>query len=263
VERNEISYNGQHGLRPGPGMQVLNNSIHHNAVVGINGYKCDNVLVEGNEVAFNGTGMTAETPALAEAAGLKFLKQNNLIVRNNNVHDNLRGIWIDTAYLGTRVENNRVTGSLKAGIYIEATYGAVVANNIVERNGFNYGPSGTHAGIQVISSPDVEVYQNTVTGNALGITGTQGSGYPIGPYGPMVLSNLNVHDNTVTMATGWTGVEDQTGDPAVFSGRNNRFTGNIYFLTSTLPYFHWVGQSLTATQWKAAGQDVNGKFTQQ
>ena len=55
VEDNEISFNANHGLRPGPGMHIVNNFIHHNGVVGINGFRADNVIIEDNEVADNGT----------------------------------------------------------------------------------------------------------------------------------------------------------------------------------------------------------------
>jgi len=264
VEDNEISFNANHGLRPGPGMHIVNNFIHHNGVVGINGFRADNVIIEDNEVADNGTAIKDENPATAEAAGIKFLKQNNLVIRNNDIHDNARGIWIDTAYLNTQVVGNRVVDSRRSGIYIEATYGAVVTSNTVERNGFDGQPTGNRAGIQVVASPNVEISGNTVANNALGITATQSSGYPVGPYGPLVVDHLFVHDNTVVMATGWIGVEDLTGDATVFTTRNNHFERNSYqFTVGSLAgsaWFRWAGQTITAGQWQAAGQDRAGKF---
>jgi nitrous oxidase accessory protein NosD len=261
VENCEIRESGYFGIWiGGPRWTVRRSLVHHNAVVGINGFQADDVLIEDNELAHNGTAMRSEDPATGEAGGLKFLKHNNLAVRNNNVHDNLRGIWIDTAYLGTLIEQNRVSDHLKTGIYVEATYDAIVRDNVVERNGFNGQTTGTRAGIQVVSASNVEIYGNTVTDNARGITGTHASGYPDGPHGPLLLQNLYVHDNVVSMTSGWSGVEDLTGNTAVFSSWNNRFQRNTYHLGPSAQYFFWLYAFRTEIEWKRYGQDTTGRF---
>lgn len=263
VADNEISYSAYEGLHPGRRGRVLRNYVHHNLVGGIAGYKSDSTLIEGNEMAFNGSTIINEDPATAEASGLKFLRQHGLVVRNNYVHDNLRGLWFDTGYYGTLVEGNTVLNNAKLGIWIEATYGAVVRNNRAERNGgTTTGGWLGHAGIQVTNSPDVEVYGNTVLDNMNGIGVMETSGYPDGPYGALHVTNLYVHDNTVRMLTGATGLDQNVGDPSVFSSRNNRFANNAYILGPNTGYFTWSGRlGLTFAQWQGYGQDLTGSIS--
>lgn len=262
ITDNEISYSAYECVHPGPHTQVLRNYVHHCMVGGISGFKSDSALIEGNEVAFNGLTMTAENPATAEAAGMKFMNQYGLTIRNNNVHDNMRGIWIDTGYLGTLIEGDTVVGNMKAGIWIEATYGAVVRNNRAELNGgTTTGGWLGHSGIQVTNSPNVEIYGNTVTNNMNGIGVMETSGYPDGPFGPLHVQNLYVHDNVVTMQSGTTGVAQNVGDLSVFTSWNNRFANNSYVLGATAAFAWNDSTNLTAAQWRAAGQDVTGTFS--
>lgn len=262
ITDNEISYSAYECVHPGPHTQVLRNYVHHCMVGGISGFKSDSALIEGNEVAFNGLTMTAENPATAEAAGMKFMNQYGLTIRNNNVHDNMRGIWIDTGYLGTLIEGDTVVGNMKAGIWIEATYGAVVRNNRAELNGgTTTGGWLGHSGIQVTNSPNVEIYGNTVTNNMNGIGVMETSGYPDGPFGPLHVQNLYVHDNVVTMQSGTTGVAQNVGDLSVFTSWNNRFVNNSYVLGATATFAWNDSTTLTAAQWRAAGQDVTGTFS--
>ena len=261
IADNEVSYSAYEAIHPGRKAQVLRNHAHHNTVGGIAGYKADSTVVEGNEVAFNGNGLV-EDPATAEAAGMKFMKQHGLVIRNNNVHDNIRGLWMDTGYMGTIIEGNTVTGSEKSGIWIEATYGAIVRNNRAENNGgTTTGGWLGHAGIQVTNSPNVEIYGNIVSNNMNGIGVMETSGYPDGPYGPLHVTDLYVHDNTITMATGSTGLGQNVGDTSVYTSRNNRFVHNSYTLGTSTGYFAWNDRvDLTPAEWQSAGQDLTGTF---
>ena len=263
ISDNEISYSAYEGVHPGRRAQVLRNYAHHNRVGGIAGYKSDSTLIAGNEVAFNGTTMTNEDPATAEAAGMKFMKQYGLVMRANKVHDNIRGLWIDTGYQGTILEGNYVARNTKCGIWVEATYGAIVRNNRTDDNGG--GVTGGwlgHAGIQVTNSPDVEIYGNIVTNNSNGIGVMETSGYPDGPYGPLHVKNLYVHDNTITMATGVTGIAQNVSNLSVFTAWNNRFVNNTYKLGASAGYFSWNDRMpLTPAEWQGYGQDLSGTFT--
>ena len=261
ISDNEVSYSAYEGVHPGRHAQVLRNRVHHNRVGGIAGYKADSTLVEANEVAFNGNGLV-ESPSTAEAAGMKFMKQYGLVIRKNRIHDNIRGLWIDTGYPGTVLEGNTVTTNAKCGIWIEATYGAIVRNNTASYNGgTTTGGWLGHAGIQVTNSPNVEIYGNHVSNNMNGIGVMETSGYPDGPYGPLHVTNLYVHDNTITMATGMTGLVQNVNDLSVFTSRNNRFANNIYHLGASAGYFAWGDHSrLTVAQWQGYGQDLTGTF---
>jgi parallel beta-helix repeat protein len=264
VEANDIHDNGGFGIRGGKGMRVLRNHTHRNGDAGIHGYRADGMLVEGNEVNNNGDS-GVQSGALATAAGMKFFKIANLTVRNNYVHHNgARGIWTDTDCIDITIEGNRVVANGGFGIWHEISYRAVIRNNYVEGNGFGSydGPGWLGgAGIAVTNSSDVEIYGNTLVGNADGIAGMQASGYPSsGAYGAYVLANLYVHDNTVDMRQGRNGIVQNVSDSAVFSSRNNRFERNAYTLASNGSWFAWSNASVDATRWRSYGQDVAGTF---
>jgi parallel beta-helix repeat protein len=264
VERNEIRFNANIGLKVGPRMRVRYNYIHHNGVAGIDGYRADGVLIENNEVAYNNPSSTFVDPAIAGESGMKFFEINNLIVRRNNVHHNNGiGIWCDNAYLNMLIENNTVTGNTLGGIWQEVGYSAVIRNNTVSENGLASPSPGwlEKAGIMVSNSPDVEVYGNTVSNNANGITGMQASGYATtGPYGARVLSNLYVHDNVITMGSGKTGLVQNVSDNSCFTNRNNRWVNNHYRLGANSDYFSWSNADVNENEWRMYGQDVAGTF---
>ena len=120
------------------------------------------------------------------------------------------------------------------------------------------------AGILVSASPDVEVYGNTLTDNFQGIAGlAQNRG--TGAYGPLVLRNLYVHDNSIYQqapqraGAGRTGVIDNDGT-AAFSA-NNRFVRNSYWLGTNVNYFMWMNTEINENTWRSYGQDTSGTFT--
>ena len=79
-----------------------------------------------------------------------------------------------------------------------------------------------------------------------------------GARGVFQIKNLWVHDNTISVDTGYTGLWDNKGSGAVWSN-NNRFDSNTYTATGTTKPFLWTGNKFyTWEQWQAIGQDVNG-----
>jgi hypothetical protein len=264
VQNNEIRYNHFAGIRGGLGMQVLQNNIHNNGAFGLGGQFA---LVEGNEIAYNNT---AGYNPYWGAGGSKFTFTNGLIVRRNYVHNNQgNGLWTDINNINTLYENNTCEYNDFAGIAHEISYAAVIRNNITRRNGAIQPPDFVEgSGIVVVNSPDVEVYGNTVednwSGGIIGINGNRGTG----TYGPYLLKNLWVHNNTVRLVTPgfafehFAGIElISGGDPAVFTTFNNRWDFNTYTapVAITLP-FSWTGQNMSWAQWRALGQDLNSSF---
>jgi len=229
--------------------------------MGIAGYGT-NLLVDGNEMAYNNTaGFTSGW----EAGGAKFVATNGVIVRGNFSHHNDgNGIHCDIDCINTLIENNRVEDNTWRGIFYEISYKGTIRNNVSRRNGFKP-PKGVispvdHAGILVSNSRDVEIYGNTVENNWTGI-GAYESNRGSGKYGVHDLVNLNVHDNTVVQSTGRAaGVTQNIGSNAVFTSQNNKFTGNIYDLGTSARYFRWMNSDRTTPDWKGYGLDVNGTF---
>jgi parallel beta-helix repeat protein len=218
--------------------------------------------VQGNELAYNNTaGFTTGW----EAGATKFTRTNGLVVRGNFSHHNGGpGLWTDIDNINTLYENNRVEDNDWRGIFHEISYKAVIRNNICRRNGFknplpNVAPVDG-AGILVSSSPNVEIYGNTIEGNRTGIGALQ-TNRGSGAYGVHETSSLNVHDNTVVQPTGLAaGIVQNVGSNAVYTSKNNRFTHNSYDLGPNTRYFRWMNADRMTQEWKGYGNDVTGTF---
>jgi hypothetical protein len=115
----------------------------------------------------------------------------------------------------------------------------------------------------ISSSENVQVYGNIVSGNADGIAITHTARRSGTSHGP---SNVDVHDNTITMEVGATGMATQGS--VFFTNRNNHFENNTYFLGCGDTHFAWLDPQdgvgwayITRSQWTAAGNDTTGTFT--
>jgi parallel beta-helix repeat protein len=250
VDGNEIRNNAALGLYHESDTEIRNNFIHHNGQMGIAAYRAVDAIVENNDISFNNTRGFAQS----SEGGAKWTGTVNLVLRNNNFHDNHgTGLWIDGDNLNVLIENNRSINNDDKGIYYEISCAGVIRNNISEGNG--------HSGLELVASQNVEVYGNTFKDNGYGIRVWQqvrGSG----PNCRWVLKNIHIHDNSITMSTGYTGLErygNGTSD-AVFSDGTVRFVNNSYTLGSGGEYFKWDGERLTVQEWKRYGQDRNGTF---
>ena len=112
------------------------------------------------------------------------------------------GTTSTSLYEGNRVENN--TGP---GIKHEVSCDAVIRNNTVIGNGFGSSAWVDGAGILVMNSPNVEVYGNVVRNNNDGIGGIHSTrSHSTDQRCKIDLRNFWVHDNTIEMKVGHTGV---------------------------------------------------------
>jgi parallel beta-helix repeat protein len=258
IRDNEFRNNAAAGLFFGSSDKVLRNSFHHNGQQGLKSYRSTDSLVEGNEIAYNNT---RNIDMDWEAGGGKFAATARLTLRNNYVHDNKgTGLWTDFDNHQTRYEGNRVENNYLNGIFHEISYDAVIRNNIVTGNATSWRGGIWRAGILVASSSNVEVYGNTVSGNGNGISGTE-QNRGSGARGPWILRNLHVHDNTITMSQGQTGIEQTNGNKAFSSRSGNRFARNTYYVRSAdCTCFRWRGSSITKERWVATGHDTSGRF---
>jgi parallel beta-helix repeat protein len=218
------------------------------------------MVIEDNEIAFNNYRDTAGN----SAGGSKWFHTRDLVVRNNFSHDNVGpGLWTDGHNEGVLYQGNRVVDNTASGIKHEASCDAVIRNNTAVGNGFDTG-EWMAGGIRVSLSPDVEVHHNVVSNNRNGITAAYAhrdyaDTLCPGPDGQHQLKNLWVHDNTITMPTGQSGVVASDAANKVFGAWNNRFDRNTYVIGTTAQPFEWRGDA-TITEWKAAGQDPNSTW---
>jgi hypothetical protein len=259
IEGNELRWNHNAAIRTGGREVVRSNNIHHNGGVGLLGAGVG-TLIENNEISYNNT--VGYNPYWG-AGGSKWVYTTGLIVRGNFSHHNKgHGLWTDIDNIDTLYERNRVEDNDLDGIFHEISYRAVIRDNTCQRNGAVSPYPGwmTGGGIVVNSSSDVEIYRNTVVGNFNGIGGIQ-SNRGSGRHGPYILQNLYVHDNTMIMTVGRTGIVQNAGNDNVFTRQNNRWARNTYRLGLSAKYFVWMNADRTDAEWRTFGLDPNGTFT--
>jgi hypothetical protein len=253
IEDNEIRLNHGIGVRVGHGTHVVHNKIHNNGQLGMGGDGRD-VQVVGNEIAYNNyAGFSMDW----EAGGAKFHATENLVVRDNEVHNNLGpGLHTDGDNHNALFDHNHTSSNRIAGIHHEISYDAVIRNNTVENEGSSPFGSGPEygAGIAITASSNVEVYGNTVINCASGIVVKNPSRGANATGEPYLLKNVYVHDNAITQRSGIAaGIFRGRGvDSAVFTSWNNRFENNIFNLEDPNgKHFAWGDSILSKAEWNS------------
>ena len=254
LENVDVRLNHGTGIRLGDGMRVLRSRVTSNGQLGIGG-SGRGILIESTEIAYNNA---AGYKQAWEAGGTKFARTEDLVVRGNHVHHNAgHGLWTDIDNIRTLYEFNRCEDNALSGIFHEISYGATIRDNTARRNGAGSPVWVDGAGILVNSSRDVEIYNNTVDGNANGIAAVQ-SARGTGRYGDYRVANLYVHDNVITLVRGSTGLVQNEGSAAVFQDSTNRFRNNRYIIGYAGRPFAWNDRTLSFSQWQALGHDQQG-----
>jgi parallel beta-helix repeat protein len=256
IRNNEIHHNGTAGVKIYKGHNAIieSNHIHHNGQLGVSVAYSNGSTVENNEIAFNN--WRVEYSWGWEAGGTKFWSTDGLVVRNNWSHDNHGpGLWSDHDNINILYEDNLVEDNYANGIFHEISYGGVIRNNTIRRNGFGHDSWLWGAGILIAASQDMDIYGNDLTGNYNGITLVQqdrGSG----AYGPYIVRNNHVHDNRIANS-GISGAARDITSQAVFDA-NNWFTGNDYVGSSK---WEWENKRRSWDSWRGYGHDASGSYT--
>lgn len=249
IENVEARLNHAAGIRAGDNTTIRDVHAHHNGQQGITGGAGTGVLVESSEIDHNNIrGFSRGW----EAGGAKFTRTEGLVLRDLNVHHNFGpGLWTDIDCHDTTYVNNVIYSNTGPGIFHEISYNAVIHGNEIYDNGFGKGEWVWGAGILIVGSTDVEVFDNVVTNNADGIAGIQQD--RSGDDGLWKLENLYVHDNTITMWYGQSGVVQDMSDTSVFTNRGIVFANNKY-IGAGHEAFEWDNTDKTWDEWIATGQ---------
>ena len=269
IQNCEIRLNHGMAVRLQNSLHVLSSYLHHNGQMGISG-EGDNALVDGNEIAYNNMAHFDYSGTNGEAGGTKFASTNYLVVSNNYVHDNIGpALWLDGNNYSWMIQSNRTANNLEAGLIDEISYDGVIRYNILENEGNTPNSSQSsfwyRSAILVASSPNAEIYGNTLINPANGIGGianNRGSGNR----GTFLLQNLYVHDNTTVESSGYAaGIVADSAYMSAYTSSNNRFVNNTYKLPATGVLYSWYtgGSSyadLTSSQWIGAGEDTTGTW---
>jgi Right handed beta helix region len=224
------------------------------------------VLVEGNEFYEN-----HRIPIAGwHTAAVKISRSRNAVIRDNYAHDeDGLGLWTDWDNIGTLYDGNKVERTGGPGIFHEASFDAVIRDNVVRGSGFNSAFDGwiDGSGILVNSSANVQIFRNRVEGNHSGIGATNTDRGASAVYGRREVRNLDVHDNVIAVrsldgaapnrAGGVAGVISQPFVRQAFFDHNryticrsSRFAGPDPSAPSGQTYLDW-------REWQAAGEDPN------
>ncbi len=246
----EIHHNSIAGLwmEGGGDPQIVDNYIHHNGRSGLSVRYTDGGLIQGNEISYNN--YQDEWNWGWEAGAGKMWETDGLVIRGNYSHHNHGpGFWADTNNINTVYENNVIEDNYANGIFHEVSYDAVIRNNVIRRNGFDHAQWLWGGGIVIASSPNVEIYGNTIEDNFNGISLTkQDRGW--GDYGEHTLANIYAHDNTI-IDSGLTGAAYDDGSSEIYSS-NIRFENNSY---SGDVGWYWMNHEVSWSAWNGYGHD--------
>jgi len=172
--------------------------VHDNGQIGVGGNAPD-LVVADNEISFNDY---AGFCTCWEAGGGKWSRARHLVVRDNNVHDNIGpGLWTDTDNIDVLYAHNVVRRNTGVGIFHETSFDAVIRDNVVTGNGRAWTGWLDGAGILINSSPNIQIYGNTVLNNKDGIGITQWDRGSSPTLGPHQVHDISVHDNTTSPTT--------------------------------------------------------------
>jgi parallel beta-helix repeat protein len=249
IESCNIHHNRTGGIWAESGAPVVrNNKIHHNGRLGLAALYTDGALIEGNEISYNNYEDAWDWGNLA--AGAKIWETRGTIFRNNwSHHNHAPGLWADGNNIDTLYEGNTVEDNTANGIFHEISYDAVIRNNVLRRNGFGHSAWLWGGGIMIASSPNVDIYGNTLEGNFNGIAMTQ-QARGSGTYGDHTLANDHAYNNTV-ISSGLSGIAQDSGGDGVYYA-NNTFENNSYSGSSG---WFWLNREVSFSQWNSYGND--------
>ena len=228
IENCEARFNHGAGAYVGPGDKIYKTYLHNNGQQGIKATGA-NINIIDNEISWNNV---AGFDSDIEGGGGKIMGTTNLLFQSNYVHDNLgEGLWADTNNIYTTYEDNTFANNENGGLMHEVSYNAVIKNNTFLGNSPHQSVWVENGQILVQNSSNVEVYNNNVQ-----VPATGGNGITVvnqkrgsGEYGSYTVTNVNVHNNTITYlgTTGWSGLGDDT---TPYASYNNSFNNNKYIL---------------------------------
>lgn len=282
IDNNEARYNHGVGLRGRDQAQITDNYSHHNGQLGVEvsgtcleklcfqPQPAHNVLVQGNEIAYNGYAGLAYNFG---CGGTTFTGTVGLKVRCNYVHDNLcYGLHTDFNNIHTEYAHNLIVNNQDEGIFHEISYNVTVYENTIKGNGQK--GRGWLYGAQILigHSPDADIYNNKIEvapgGLGNGIAIIQQFRIDPGWYGPHHSTHNHVHNNSITHlgTVGFDGSGD-TYNPFApadfFIVAANKFDYNSYHVPDTsLRYWVWEGKGpWKPNRWstfQGYGQELDG-----
>jgi hypothetical protein len=148
VTHDTISANRADAANAGNDSVFRDNCITANGQTGINGIQgVAHVVIDHNEISFNGTGPDAPGESCGCEANVKLFGVTDVAITDNWVHDaGTQGLWGDTNAVGWLIEGNYIDHNFAEAIVYETSYNAYIHNNNFIANTAGKGAEFTNRG---------------------------------------------------------------------------------------------------------------------
>lgn len=233
IKNCDFSYNHSMGLKLAyvTSANVHHNTLHHNGQMGAGQYKCQGTVMSNNDFSYNN--YMGDYYALDwESGSIKYaFRTDCTFSKNTSRYNGGIGLWADIDNVGLVFDSNIIEDNESCGIRHEISFGAVISNNVIRRNGYGttngkwrtkdpstagqsdyFARTGNPfmtAGININcsggwaddSKQTIEVFGNTVEYNQNGIFLQQrnrGKSLTF-PTRTWLVQNVKVHNNIVTV----------------------------------------------------------------
>lgn len=278
IEDNEIRYCHIACLSEGGGSRrtvVRHNYIHHGGALAVVGHDSDGALFEANEFAFGNYLGFGGRPNPRHEGGVKLLRHANTTFRGNWSHDHDGdGLWLDYDNRNVLIEGNVFENNTRWGFFYEASYAALVRENLLANNGVD-GPFGgwgsNRGGIILSTSKDVRMTNNVLDLNISFSLRYRWDSRGSGTLGTFELVNNEFYDNEIRFRS----EKDTDTRAEIVSVRDvnktaaelasNTFDHNRYKTPNPAEsWWFWpTAHKKTFSQWQSVlGHDANGTNTQ-
>lgn len=183
-----------------PGARVQKVTATRNGLLGIHGNEADGLRLVGVRAARNNLEHFKYSPV---SGGVKVTRTRTVTIANSVAVDNLgKGLWLDESVRNASIAGTRVVRNADHGIVLELSAGAVVAGNVVRDNGGD--------GIKVNNTSDVQIWNNTFSGNGRTVHLVQDRRKPGDPGTPGRDPRRRTPDPALTWRTGKITVSSNT-----------------------------------------------------
>ena len=156
LENVEVTDNATQGVFVrGAGSVVRHVTSSRNGLMGLLANNADGLLADGVRTDGNNTQHFNGAPA---AGGFKLTRLRGVTVRDSEFLGNEgSGLWFDESVYDATIVGNDSIGNTRNGISFEISSKAVIADNLIARNGTT--------GLKVNNAQHVSIWNNTVTAN--------------------------------------------------------------------------------------------------
>ena len=138
-------------------------TVARSGMLGANASEADGLKVIGMLATDNNVEHFNRAPV---SGGLKVHKSRGVTVTDSDFKANLgNSLWFDESVYNMTITGNDITDATGYGLVIELSATATVANNIIANNGMD--------GLLITDSGQIQVWNNTITGNQRNINITQ------------------------------------------------------------------------------------------